>query len=182
MIEHPDQTFHATQGTAGQSNSRVRDFIKNAAAYSIIAASLGIGATLASIFWSTSNASLLAELRHSQEEVRRLSDELDHVRDAADIPPAGEILAPGYWKVTVRLGSTMVMDSDLFISVISIERSSNGATVFATIAASGSLPMKIDRATVGDTFTYNASRKNFEIRIVKVDSFSATFLIKEAGR
>lgn len=189
MTEHPNQAFNETQKSVEQSNltgsGKLGDAIRMGAAYSILLGCLALGATVASIFWSVSNANLQSELRRDQEELERVRIERDKLKSdyeyRAANPASDHEIPPldGGVFVKVGVGSTAIFGHELRISVISIEFESNRAKYRVTaIAASGTEEMRIENAIVGYRVTFPTSKNGFSIQLVNVDTFSAGFLLK----
>ena len=178
-----------TGKTLEQSGSNPYRFtvsIKSLSPYFLLISLFMIGATISTIFWSSSTASLQSQLRSSQEELTRTREELEKVKTdlaqflAQDLPIKGWPNTTGH-KVSVRIGvgSTASISNDsLLISVIAIQFEQNPArfTVSAQIISPGSKPLHIRDANVGYKITY-PDKNVFEISILEIDAHSVSFLI-----
>src|SRR6185295_5095721 len=135
---------------------------------------------------SASNSNLQSELRRDKEELARARDELDRLKIAyeslAANPPSNHEIPPFDEGVFVKVGvgsTATLFGNDLRISVISIEFAGNPAKYkVAAVAASGTEEMRITNAITGYQVTFPLSKSRFSIELVKVDTFSAGFLVK----
>ena len=180
--------------------------IKAFGAYSILLTVLGIGITISTIFWSSSNTNLQNDLRRAQESLSEARAELSQLKSeyaqyraqaqnkAEDSQgkavPSANISSPqipplstlqDQVEVSVDEGKTAsLFEGDLLISLIqtSFDGQPLAQKVFATIGSPNQSNVRIEGEDVGYKVTYNGKAK-YEIRITAADTFSAKFLAKQ---
>jgi hypothetical protein len=152
------------------------------------------GFGVAAAIWSSSMSPIQADLTRAREERDRLTLELEQVKTEyaqyrarpAQSNPAGEVhSAPETAekeatseRLTIGHDSTATaFGGDLFISVHAtpFEGTPLRHTVVGTVGSSGVPSIAIDHKPVGYALTIKGA-KRYEVRIVQVDTFTATFL------
>lgn len=195
------------QGEAAKSklSRSIGDHIKAVGAYSILLGFLAIGATIATIFWSSSNANLQTDLRRAQEALTEARSELSQIKseyaqyrgqtkqadnqDRVTPPetkaspiaksPSSITVEESQQQITVEEGKTAsLFGGDILISLVqtSFEGTPLSQKVFATIGSPNYSNLKIERQDVGYSVIYKG-RAKYEIRITGADTFSAKFLV-----
>jgi hypothetical protein len=175
------------------------------AAYGILLTCMGLGATFATIYWSSSYTSLQNDMHHAQDGLRKSQEELEKVRaelqtlkieSAKNLgqassgnsnkpspirPTIVSTPTPSSSSSEVRLeaGQTAtIFGDDLRISLIGVQFENNPPryTVMASVSSPGVAKMDIKDATIGFTASY-PDKGGFDIEILKTDTFSATFRV-----
>jgi hypothetical protein len=184
----------------------VGDYIRAVGAYSILLGFLGLGATIASLIWSSAYAKLQVDLRHAQDEVVQANAELSAVKSeyaqyqaqAESSPQAagpeanvdspevtgsegtGSPMDKGAMEVTVSTeGTKALFGGDLLISLVqtSFEGDPLRHKAIATVGSPGYPSAKIDRGDVGYELVYDGKGGKYAVRLASASTFSATFLV-----
>ncbi|MEK6408525.1 MAG: hypothetical protein AABN34_16475 [Acidobacteriota bacterium] len=180
-----------TEPSQLKSHRSFGDHLKAIAPYSVLATCLGVGATLASVVWSASNASLTAEVGKAKDEVKTVTAALAECR--GESPPRGQGTEGNAERqprnltttdknatrviVSVTPGDTATIFGDeLRISLIGIgfESKPSRYRVSALVSSPGHDEMRITNADVGFSASYKAK---FEIQLMEVDALFAKFQV-----
>jgi|GEM_PF-6676936 len=186
----------------------VGDHIRAVGAYSILLGFLALGVTIATIFWSSSNANLQTDLRRSNENFARATAELSEVKSeyaqyraqhsklpeqtaAAPVDksaPIAEDHGQGESQQQITLivpteNTRSAFDGDLVISVPDTPFVGDPPRhkVIATIGSPGEQSVKIEREDVGYDLMYMSKGIRYSVRIAAAGTFSATFLVTRLG-
>jgi hypothetical protein len=206
LAEHlqGDKRMAEPEASLGKSTG---DYIRQAGAYSILLAFLAIGATIASINWTSAYAKLQVDLRRAQEEIVQARAELSAVRSeyaqyqaqsqsvfqtvpiasgGTGLPEASGaegVESPevkGTNEVTVYNEKTeSLFGNDLLISMVqtSFEGSPLRHKAIAIVGSPGYPGAKIDREDVGYELVYDGKKGKYAVRVTSMSTFSATFLV-----
>jgi ribosomal protein L29 len=185
----------------------IGDHIKAVGAYSILLGFLAIGATIATIFWSSSNANLQTDLRRAQEALTEARSELSQIKSEyaqyrgqtktkqannqdSSIPPTTKpsptIQSPSsitveetQQEITVEEGKTVSLFSgDILISLV--QTSFEGSPLSQKVFATVGSPNYPNLKIERQDVGYSVTYKGkakYEIRIIAADTFSAKFLV-----
>jgi hypothetical protein len=192
-----------TESSDKRTSKGIGAHIKAVGAYSILLGFLAFGATMATIFWSSSNTNLQTDLRRSQDELTKARAELAEVKteyaqyrgenqetkteirnenlSTNMASSQNNVPTNALDKVLVKIPtgqSGSFFNGDLLISLIenAFEGNPLRHKVIAVVGSPGYPNLKIDRKDIGYTVTFNG-RATYDIRIVATDTFSATFLV-----
>jgi spore germination protein YaaH len=192
---------------ASEKGRNIGHYIKGVGAYSILLGFLGIGVTISSLIWSSSNTTLQNDLRHAQEELSQSKAELSQIKteyaqyraqfltstitaksetqSKVELPSSNISLnipmpkSQDQVEVSVNTGkSVSFFGGDLVISLI--QNSFEGDPLrHKIIATIGSPGFQNIKINRQDIgyMTTYNGKGNYEIRIMEADTFSAKFMI-----
>jgi hypothetical protein len=169
--------------------------LKGIGAFAFLLAVFMAGITISNNNWSSYNATLQTDLRHTQEERDKLRAELGATKaEVLGTKTSQPTLNPTVatkkvnqedvtvTSVNVLVGeSASVFDGALTISVVAIVFEGNPYRykVVATVGGPGIENVSIDHADVGYVASVK-SKDSFEVRVVSISSSVATFSVRKS--
>lgn len=192
MAEHSDSISPQSAEKNSEPSNTVTpsrttlDYVRAVSPYLILLSFFGIGATIATVFWSSSYSTLQKDLRHGREELSTARVELEKVKSDLAKYQIGELPRTGSTtqvEIRITAGDTAtVLGDDVRISLVGTVFESNPSRykVNATVVSPGFEEMKIGNAEVGYTVSYSG-KGTFDIEILAADTFSARFLLQRIG-
>ncbi len=182
-------------------------YLRGIGAFAFLVTIFMAGFGISSANWSSSNATLQNDLRHTQEDLSKARQELSDVKSEyavfreknasaastlvakdSSTEKSSVVKAPGDFT-SVQTAETVTVGTEktgyAFDNTISISLAATPFEgdplrhkVIATIGSSGLPSLTIDRKDVGYTTTYKA-KDSYEILVTAADTFSAQFRVSK---
>lgn len=187
-----------------KSTKSIGDHIKQISAYGILISSFAIGISIAGIFWSSTVTNLNSELSKERVELKNVTEELAQIKEDyliykttkengrneltkySSLPPLTDTIQRGQTRSAIETKtintekSYSFFSGELTISLIAtpFEGDPLRHKVLANIASPKGKVILIDKEDIGTVINYTG-KNNFEITILEVETFSATFQVRK---
>lgn len=188
-----------------KSSHNFGSYLRGFGAFAFLITIFMAGFGIASTSWSSSNSTLQIDLRHSQEELSKSTQELAQVKSEYAVfrqkstsgennvqtkvltpQKASEPTAPGEQATgqtseilnigTEKTGYAFNGAISVSLAATPFEGDPLRHKVLATVSSAGSPSFTIDRKDVGFVTTYKA-KETYEILVAAADTFSAQFRV-----